>query len=126
MFFEQVFLELGTTSQRERYRNRTKTRAMTLAFIAPFPLFRPRPCGGEHSFLRASHFLRAIEMMTSLAERWYLVSISLPTPRSNICPRQCQITAQLGRDPVRAQRKVVNYGGWGYIQRNVITDKKSF
>ena len=32
----------------------------------------------------------------------------------------------LGRDPVRARRKVVNYGGWGYIQRNAITDKKKF
>ena len=52
--------------------------------------------------------------------------VSLPTPRSNICPRQCQITARLGRDPVRTRRQFVNYGGWGYIQRNVRTDKKRF
>ena len=51
---------------------------MTLVVIAPFPLFHPRPCGGEHSFLHACHFLRAIERMTSLAERWYLVKLRTP------------------------------------------------
>ena len=73
-FFQTRFFDLKLKKTQRDDRNRPKTRAMTVAVIAPFPLFRrPRPCGGEHSFLRASHFLRAIERMTSLAERWYLV-----------------------------------------------------
>ena len=92
--------------------------------LAPVLLFCPRHCDGKHSCLRASHFLRAIKRMTSLAGRCYLVS--LPTPRSNICPRQCQITALLGRAPMRARRHFVNYGGWDTVQRNVHTDKKKF
>ena len=52
--------------------------------------------------------------------------VSLPTPRSNICPRQCQITALLGRAPMRTRRQFVNYGGWALTQRNPETDKKKF
>ena len=109
-------------TKKTQHDDRNRPRARTLAVLAPVPLFRPRPCGGEHSFLRASHFLRAIKRMTSLAGRCYLVS--LPTPRSNICPRQCQITALLGRAPMRTRRHFVNYGGWALTQRNVLTDKK--
>ena len=35
-------------------RNRPQNCAMTLVVIAPFHLFRPRPCGGEHSFCARS------------------------------------------------------------------------
>ena len=52
--------------------------------------------------------------------------VNLPTPQSNICPRQCQITARLGRDPVRTRRQFVNYGGWDTVQSNVRKDKKKF
>ena len=52
--------------------------------------------------------------------------VSLVCLHRNICPRQCQITARLGRDPVRTRRQFVNYGGWDTTQINPVTDKKKF